>query len=262
MQRGFSLVELSIVLVILGLLTGGILAGQSLIQNAAVRSLGTDAERYRAAVANFRDKYTEAPGDLTTATSYWGDDNSNCPDAAITNGVPGACNGNGNNILESAATGSPSEYFQFWKHLALAGLIEGSYSGVSVSGNNDANINVNVPLSRVNGIGFSAAYLAPGTIPSGGNAYVIPSYGNMLLLGSKGGTAGGMSGKGLTAEDAYALDRKLDDGKPAYGMIIARYWNNECAMPNSGTVSASNLDASYRLSDTTLQCSLHFIDLF
>lgn len=70
--RGFSLVELSIVLVILGLLTGGILAGQSLIRAAELRSYITDVQRYPAAVNAFKDKYFAYPGDMANATKFWG----------------------------------------------------------------------------------------------------------------------------------------------------------------------------------------------
>ncbi|MBN9993879.1 prepilin-type N-terminal cleavage/methylation domain-containing protein, partial [Listeria monocytogenes] len=71
-KPGFSLIELSIVLVILGLLTGGILAGQSLIRAAELRSVGEEYQKNRTAVATFRDKYFAIPGDMTNATSFWG----------------------------------------------------------------------------------------------------------------------------------------------------------------------------------------------
>ncbi|PZU43073.1 MAG: prepilin-type cleavage/methylation domain-containing protein, partial [Sphingomonas sp.] len=65
--HGFSLVELSIVLVILGLLTGGILGGQSLIRAAEIRSIGVDFNRFSTATYTFRDKYMGLPGDITNA---------------------------------------------------------------------------------------------------------------------------------------------------------------------------------------------------
>lgn len=102
MDRGFSLVELSIVLVILGLLTGGILAGQSLIRAAELRSVITTTDRYQAAVYSFRDKYFALPGDMRNATSFWGDQAtgpSACADAGITDGTPGTCNGNGDGLI-------------------------------------------------------------------------------------------------------------------------------------------------------------------
>lgn len=71
MKHGFSLVELSIVLVILGLLTGGILAGQSLIRAAELRSVSTEQSRWVTAANSFRDKYFALPGDFRDATKFW-----------------------------------------------------------------------------------------------------------------------------------------------------------------------------------------------
>ena len=71
-RSAFSLVELSIVLVILGLLTGGILSGQSLIRAAELRSVTTEYSRYTAATYSFRDKYFALPGDMSNAESFWG----------------------------------------------------------------------------------------------------------------------------------------------------------------------------------------------
>ena len=85
MQRAFSLVELSIVLVILGLLTGGILAGQSLIRAAELRSVTNEFQRYIVATQSFRDKYFAAPGDITDAHRFW--------TSAGGNGANAACQG-------------------------------------------------------------------------------------------------------------------------------------------------------------------------
>ena len=71
-KKAFSLVELSIVLVILGLLVGGILSGQSLIRAAQLRSVTADYTRFVTAVNTFRDKYFALPGDMTNAQSVWG----------------------------------------------------------------------------------------------------------------------------------------------------------------------------------------------
>ena len=69
---GFSLLELSIVLVILGLLAGGVLSGKSLIRAAELRTIGTERDRFRTAMYAFRDKYFMLPGDISNATSFWG----------------------------------------------------------------------------------------------------------------------------------------------------------------------------------------------
>jgi prepilin-type N-terminal cleavage/methylation domain-containing protein len=70
--RGFTLVELSIVLVILGLLAGGVLAGQGLIRAAELRSITTDQQRFLIAIRAFRDQYRSLPGDMPNATLVWG----------------------------------------------------------------------------------------------------------------------------------------------------------------------------------------------
>lgn len=71
-EFAFSLVELSIVLVILGLLVGGVVAGQSLIRAAELRSVSTDYQRFLTATLTFRDKYFALPGDFTMASRVWG----------------------------------------------------------------------------------------------------------------------------------------------------------------------------------------------
>ncbi len=139
MKQAFSLVELSIVLVILGLLTGGILAGQSLIRAAEVRSVGTDYNRYVAATQTFRDKYMAIPGDMNNATRFWTRqvNASHCvTNSAAAVSTPGTCDGNGDgNVYGWSPNASESgESFQFWRQLALAGLVEGSYTGLAGSG--------------------------------------------------------------------------------------------------------------------------------
>src|SRR5690349_20889612 len=99
--RGFSLVELSIVLVILGLLTGGILAGQSLIRAAELRSVVTEYQRFITASHTFRDKFGGIPGDFRSATRFWGLQSAAFPSDCISNSSAsvvstGVCDGNGN----------------------------------------------------------------------------------------------------------------------------------------------------------------------
>jgi prepilin-type N-terminal cleavage/methylation domain-containing protein len=71
-SRGFSLVELSIVLVILGLLVGGVLSGQSLIRASELRKVTTEYTSIVAAVGSFREKYLYLPGDFPNASQFWG----------------------------------------------------------------------------------------------------------------------------------------------------------------------------------------------
>ncbi len=244
MRQGFSLVELSIVLVILGLLTGGILAGQSLIRAAELRSVSTEFQRYVAATNTFRDKYFALPGDMSNATTVWG---------AATN------NGNADGVLvNAAAVSTTGEMFEFWNQLALAGLIEGKYTGLAgpTAGwtGGDSVIGSNVPRSRLNNAGWGAG----SNLNNGGTTvdYVF-NYGNMFNFGST--SAGTITDAAvLKPEEAWNIDTKLDDGKPGTGKVIAKFWNNACA------TAASNTDytSGYNLASSAVQCSLRFANAF
>lgn len=231
-QSGFSLVELSIVLVILGLLTGGILGGQALIRAAELRTLSTDAERYRAAVNTFRDKYLGIPGDLTNATAFWNKDNALCPGDTGTAGSPGTCNGNGDGaaVVTSFTPGTTSEFFQFWRQLALAGLIEGNYSGL-----NEVNYALCIPgtnCPRLRMSNASAAVLSYRTQTGTGNGWwseQTMGQGMWLGIGNPGtGLSYPFNGI-ITPEEAWNLDTKMDDGRPATGGVT----NVGCALYSS-----------------------------
>ena len=66
----------------------------------------------------------------------------------------------------------------------------------------------------------------------------------------------------LKPDEAWNVDTKLDDGHPARGRVIAKFWNNLCSVPNAGAASQNNLDARYRVEDSSVQCSLNFIRQF
>lgn len=265
-KLGFSLVELSIVLVILGLLVGGVLSGQSLIRAAELRSLTTDTQRFITATYSFRDKYFAIPGDMSTATTFWGKDGTNCAsDSGTVNATTGTCNDNGDGVIEwPTVNGGTGEAFQFWRHLALAGVIEGSYTGIAGPGSTTNSIRaVNSPAAKPNFVGWNVQNVTAASVAAGGNPslYVL-EYGNFFALGAKTSGTGGFGQAYAKPEDAWNIDSKMDDGRPASGMVIAKFWNNQCSGPNSGGASQTNLDASYRLSDTTPQCALLFRQLF
>lgn len=132
MQKAFSLVELSIVLVILGLLVGGILAGKSLVKASELRKVINDLHDYRTAMYSFRDKYFYWPGDMPNATSFWGSS---------------VYNGNGNAIIEdaNASANAQGENLGAWQHLQAAGLIKGAFTGANASATPRLRPGVNMP---------------------------------------------------------------------------------------------------------------------
>lgn len=256
-KRGFSLVELSIVLVILGLLVGGVLSGQSLIRAAELRSVSSEYARYVAATQSFRDKYFALPGDMNNATRFWGRLNSNAD--CVTNSTaavatPGSCDGDGDGIIEAgAATANISiERFQFWRQLALAGLIEGNYTGLAGPGATNGEqpvIGTNVPASKLGRAGFSTYYL---NIPTD-NVVHYAVQGNTLLFGTAIGNSTG--GDALKPEEQWNIDTKLDDGRPGYGTIRGFSSSNV----NGGTDCTSSdvaSTATYLLNLTGATCSM------
>ena len=256
-MAGFSLIELTIVLVILGLLVGGVMTGQSLIRASELRNISTDFQKYQSSVGAFRDQYVSLPGDMPDATAVWGKDNARCPAHAGTAAAPGTCNGNGDGLVtwQAASAGGTSEGFQFWKQLQLSGLIEGQYTGTAGSGSTTLSTpGINIPRTSLgNNIGWLAANA---TNYAGDTVAYALDYGNHLWLRSDPEV------NYLTPEEAWNIDTKLDDGRPAYGTIIARGWNGTCAAADDGTNAFNDLNASYRVSDKTPRCQLMFIKLF
>jgi prepilin-type N-terminal cleavage/methylation domain-containing protein len=115
-QKGFTLVEIAIVLVIVGLLIGGVLKGQEMITNAKLKRIESDNAGIAAAMFSYQDRYTQLPGDDSDAVGRF--------DIYSTSG---GNVGNGNGIIEGAwapTSGTP-ETLIFWKHLRASGLIPG-----------------------------------------------------------------------------------------------------------------------------------------
>lgn len=254
MKHGFSLVELSIVLVILGLLTGGILAGQSLIRAAELRAITTEHDRYLAAVQTFRDKYFAIPGDMAKATSFWMKDGANCPTHDGTAGSPGTCNGNGNGSVNSAGASITGETQQFWRQLALAGLIEGTYTGIAGAGGAyHCTIGTSCPRSRMGNAGWGMHGL--GDYPGDGGWFAA-NYGNTFIFGTQSSTEY-PSGPAIKPEEIWNIDTKMDDGRPGYGKVIVIHWST-C------TNAASNTDrnTTYKLDNTAIACGINFANGF
>ena len=140
MKKGFSIVELSIVLVIIGLLIGAVLAGKELIRQSKIQSVIKEANLYKTAIATFYLKYDALPGDMPNAVSYWGKRAGTWVDgvdndcATLPHGTEPyrteTCNGNGDGRIGEADTTNYHEWFRIWQHLKNAELITGEYTGV------------------------------------------------------------------------------------------------------------------------------------
>lgn len=179
LKQGFTLVELSIVLVILGLLVGGVLAGQSLIRSAELRAIIREKDQYVVALNAFKEKYMAIPGDMANAYAFWG---ATC--GTNTTAIATGCNGDGDGIIQYAT----SENVKAWEHLSRAGLIEGSFDGTgSIPSAAVALAANNTPQSK-----FSQGYWniadepcescgmgSPDYSPSGGSSHLLLAVGSL-----------------------------------------------------------------------------------
>jgi prepilin-type N-terminal cleavage/methylation domain-containing protein len=239
-EQGFTFIELSIVLTIVGLIVGGVLVGQSLLGAAAVRAQISQIEKYQAAVNTFKGKYGYLPGDIRDpdASSFGFAARGQYPGEGDGNGILEGVIANANawNYHQGIAQGT-GETAMFWVDLTKAGLIEGGFA--------TASSNVVVPISSVTETTtpsldayFPNAKLSKGIyvyVWSGGitfNGNNVDSgdqtnyYGLAPISSMTGGSGGGMiatTPPAMTVAQAYNIDMKIDDGFPASGNVTATY---------------------------------------
>jgi prepilin-type N-terminal cleavage/methylation domain-containing protein len=187
-QAGFSIIELAVVLLIMGLLIGGVLKGRELVESARLKRIISQINEYRVATHAFMDKYDALPGDFNKASTLIKSD---------------LRDGNGNGIIEGAGLAGGSEALCFWAHLAEAGLIA---SPGLVSEQNSSEFGKGAPESPLGG-GF--------TIEN--NPHNLS--GLWFILGKKKGDHG--DGGLLTPAQAMNLDKKIDNGYPSSGKVRA-----------------------------------------
>lgn len=209
-QSGFTLIEIAIVLVIIGLLLGGVMKGQELINSARVKNLAADFRNTSLYIYSYQDKYRAIPGDDAQAPAH----------------VTGAtlattpANAQGNNSIQCPwdSNDPTCESFLFWQHVRLAGIATGS--------TNTADVTAYIPRNSSGGrIGITNAAemvvngAPPGTTLRGG--YIICS-------------------EGIQGKFAKQLDISMDDGIGNTGSLMVVPGNaspqNAVANPDDSTL--------------------------
>ena len=240
-SQGFTLVELSIVIIIIGFLIAGIAAGQSLIQQSKLNAVINEISQLNTATFEFKDRYGYLPGDFPNAFSYWGV-------ACAANAAD--CNGDGNGIIEWANSCPHNELLNMFVHLQLAGLIQGQYSGLCNGIGFDSTSVYNSKLS-------TKATWFMGEAPGHMFFFNSPTYANkvanMLILTNGGGPVNAENWDPvITPQDTQSIDTKIDDGLPKTGLMIAGFGRG----PNDSCLSTT--DNTYNLTETTPNCIIGY----
>lgn len=207
-QSGFTLVELAIVLVIIGLIIGGVLVGQDMIKSAEIRATISQYEKFNTAVNTFRDKYGGFPGDLQNATNFGFN--------ARASATSGATTGDGNGLLEDCSNPSGvalgCETAAYWEDLSIANMIEDSATmGTDLDDVNHAN-------------GIAVVGLLPEAEFGGGTLWQVYNTAgrNWFHLGGVNiAVAGPAEVDTVTPIDAFNIDNKIDDGEADSGVVVA-----------------------------------------
>lgn len=252
--HGFTLIEMSIVLVVIGLLVGGVLVGIDLVRAAEVRAQISQIEKYNQAANTFRGKYGYLPGDLlySAASQFGFTVGPNCT------GEQGGRDGNG---LLDGLSGSFTLYQDegetalFWQDLTSSALatplIEGQFP------NSGAALPVcgwggNAVVLSGTGVG---AYFPPAKIGRNNYIYVYETNG-ANWFGVSAITAINVSGvmtstANIPVIQAYDIDKKIDDGFPTTGRVVAVDLNGSPSTPNNAPHTTTSGGTSLSCYDTT-----------
>ncbi len=231
--NGFSLVELSITLVIIGLIVAAIARGAHLMQAAQINKVISELTGYKQAVENFELKYHNLPGDQPNASNFW----------------PNVTNGNGDGKI----IGNDTERLQAWSHLAKAHMMSGNYTGVP-AGSSTFQETINVPPSTIKNayyiLGYEQVYPA-----NTGRA------GNTIQLVTTADTTEGNQpdGGAISPSDARIIDKKLDEtANPAAGNIFVLRSSISKSLARSCVTGdyATSTVADFITDDKTTSCRL------
>ena len=212
-QVGFTLVEIAIVLVVVGLILGGVFKGQALIDSARARALTSEVSGISSAWYSFQERYRSLPGDFADAATQ----------------IDGAAvSGNGNGRLDDGR-----ERAGVWQQLALAGFIGGSFDG------------------ERSGVGSATdLQCGPGSCPKNPfNGYYKISYGAQAA-DARDPAHELYTGERIPVAVLAELDRKLDDGRPNGGRFrVHRAYAAACTRGGEWDVPSGHANCAGVLRD-------------
>jgi prepilin-type N-terminal cleavage/methylation domain-containing protein len=213
-QSGFTLVEIAIVLVIIGLLLGGILKGQELINSAKVKNLANDFRTIPTYIYAYQDKFKALPGDDVATANHLG----------ATVCVAPCHSGNGNGVIQGlwSTNTATDESWQFWSHVRLANVAPGPTTWTTTADSDSY-----VPKNAVGGrIGISSLGAGQAQISGMSGSYIICS-------------------NGILGKFAKQLDTTMDDGDTSTGSMRAHLSTSTLGTAGDATIDATEESQAY-----------------
>ncbi len=247
-SSGFTLVELSVVLVVIGLIVGGVMVGRDLIKAAEIRATISQIEKYKTAANTFKLKYEYLPGDILSSKAAQIGLKTFSGAAA---GIQGRRDGNG--VIEGYYDSSPPSLYAgsiaaigetclFWVDLTGASgvnvnLIEGNYIGstagvaqndgicsLGVSFTTGEHINDYFPKAKIGNGNYVYVWSGGGQgNPNPTNNNGINYFGIGKVYQINGFSFIDSTDEGISPNDAYMIDSKIDDGIPMTGSVTTLY---------------------------------------
>jgi hypothetical protein len=246
---------MSIVLAIIGLIVGGILKGQEVVNSARLKSQVSQVDKVKSAVFSFQDQYNYLPGDypLATQTLQLGTSGSAvCANAnGCGNGLVGAYSAGGGALADAATevAVSGTESILAWAHLNASNLLGG------VQGVTAANVTTTANITYPGKITGDYLYFATFSYAGSGTTIQSPM---VRLQGVTAGAAtapssSATSGQAVREQDANSVDVKYDDGVPTTGSILASLASTTACM------SSTNQTYTPSVGTSTLNCTMLFL---
>jgi prepilin-type N-terminal cleavage/methylation domain-containing protein len=210
-KQGFTLIELSTVLIIIGLVVGAIMTAQNLLRQAELRKTMTQFTDFKSALESFRMKYNAYPGDMSDAD-------------ADTFFTAFTWPGNGNGLIGNL------EAYSGWYQLTNSGILPGRYpasgnvSDIEIVSSSAGVAGDDMPLGAIDNTGWALQYNPLDGYGAAGAKYLTPvahvtSLTQLLSLGSINSGTLYPGDSRIPAADAMSLDEKYDDGRPGTGKI-------------------------------------------
>jgi len=235
-KSAFSLIELSIVLIVIGLLVAGVTGGASLIKSSELRSVMSEARGYSVAVSGFFSQFNALPGDFSTSLG------------TPANGATALTGGTGDNddtidycnsCSSTAGTLTGSESTIAWYHLKQSGAVDSVITYASAGTAQAAQ--TNFPASKIKAAGWVFDY----NTTSEQNVVVLT--GSLAAAASgatpvNAGTATALAAGVITPADGLSVDSKIDDGVANTGKV--RGIGSKCSSSGTYTVTSGDKDCA------------------